>query len=249
MIGRSSIGRVLGGVLVFQLFIAGFLIIGDMREGIRLPSFGPSAPRTSEPVRPGDQRRLYSPDYERPPLNPARDPGDMPERLTLTESGEAGVWRLEGTIAAGDGARIADRIDSAEPAVETVILQSPGGSVRDALELGRHLRAGGIGTRLLRGEICYSACPYLFAGGETREVEEGASVGVHQHYFGESTILPAFVAVEDIQRGQGEVMIYLEDMGIDPLVMSHALTTPADEIYLLLPEELERYNFVTDEAG
>ena len=65
MIGRSSIGRVLGGVLVFQLFIAGFLIIGDMREGIRLPSFGPSAPRTSEPVRPGDQRRLYSPDYER----------------------------------------------------------------------------------------------------------------------------------------------------------------------------------------
>ena len=133
--------------------------------------------------------------------------------------------------------------------METVILQSPGGSVRDALELGRHLRAGGIETRLLRGEICYSACPYLFAGGETREVEEGASVGVHQHYFGESTILPAFVAVEDIQRGQGEVMIYLEDMGIDPLVMSHALTTPADEIYLLLPEELERYNFVTDEAG
>ena len=53
------------------------------------------------------------------------------------------------------------------------------------------------------------------------------------------------MAVEDIQRGQGEVMIYLEEMGIDPLVMSHALTTPSDEIYLLLPEELERYNFVT----
>jgi hypothetical protein len=33
-------------------------------------------------------------------------------------------------------------------------------------------------------------------------------------------------------------------MGIDPLVMQHALVTPPDEIYLLLPEELTRYRFV-----
>ena len=100
---------------------------------------------------------------------------------------------------------------------------------------------------MLSGEVCYSACPYLFAGGETREIEEGASIGVHQHYFGQNTYLPAFVAVEDIQRGQGEVMVYLDEMGIDPLVMQHALTTPSDEIYVLLPEELDRYGFATGE--
>ena len=60
-------------------------------------------------------------------------------------------------------------------------------------------------------------------------------------FFGQSTLLPAFVAVESIQRGQGEVMAYLDEMGIDPLVMQHALITPPDEIYVLLPEELRAY--------
>ncbi|MEL6809414.1 MAG: hypothetical protein AAFO97_16700, partial [Pseudomonadota bacterium] len=55
---------------------------------------------------------------------------------------------------------------------------------------------------------------------------------------------PAAFAVEDIQRGQGEVMTYLDEMGIDPLLMQHALSTPPDEIYVLLPEELERYGFI-----
>ena len=80
-------------------------------------------------------------------------------------------------------------------------------------------------------------------------IDATASVGVHQHYFGESSLLPAFVAVEDIQRGQGEVMGYLAEMGIDPLVMRHALATPPNEIYLLLPEELDRYKFRSASDG
>jgi len=68
---------------------------------------------------------------------------------------------------------------------------------------------------------------------------------VHQHYFGESTILPAGFAVEDIQTGQGRVMAYLDEMGIDPLVMRHALVTPPDEIYVLVPAELRAYGFIT----
>jgi len=127
--------------------------------------------------------------------------------------------------------------------------QSPGGSVTDALILGRTLRGLGVTTRMLAGEICYSACPYLLAGGQTREIDEDASIGVHQHSFGQSTILPAFLAVEDIQRGQADVMLYLDDMGIDPLVMSLAMATPADEIYILLPEELEKFGFVPEAEG
>lgn len=115
------------------------------------------------------------------------------------------------------------------------------------MELGRYLRREELNTALREGDICYSACPYLLAAGAARTVPESASVGVHQHYFGESTILPAFVAVEDIQRGQGEVMRYLDDMGIDPMVMQHALVTPPDEIYVLLPEELRRYGFIPAE--
>ncbi|MCP3881780.1 MAG: hypothetical protein GY701_25835, partial [Sulfitobacter sp.] len=151
---------------------------------------------------------------------------------------------LEGGIMAGDAERIEKQITALDPQPEGVILNSPGGSVSDALRLGRYLRDAGLTTALRSGDICYSACPYLLAAGTSRDVPEDASVGVHQHFFGESTLLPAFVAVEDIQRGQGEVMTYLDQMGIDPLVMQHALVTPPDEIYLLLPEELTRYRFV-----
>lgn len=248
MMGTSAVSRILTGLLFFQLGIGALLVLGDMREGgFSLPSFGPTVPRLTEPVRPGDQRRTFDPARDHPPLSPLRNPGDLPERLTLTQE-EAAVWRLEGGIADGDSARIIKLLDAASAPIETLVLQSPGGSVRDALDLGRHLRNSGISTRMLEGEFCYSACPYLLAGGMTRDIADGASVGVHQHYFGENTLMPAFVAVEDIQRGQGEVMMYLEEMGIDPLVMQHALTTPADEIYVLLPEELEQYGFVSAAA-
>lgn len=240
-----SVARTLSAVLIFQLGIGVLLVLGDMRDGtLTLPSFHPDAPRLSEPVRPGDQRRLFAPEKDRPSVVPLRDPGQLPDRLTLTYQNSR--WRLEGDIAEGDAARLIPQIDRAVPPIDSLILQSSGGSVRDALDLGRHLRAAGIATEMLSGEFCYSACPYLFAGGATRTVAPAASIGLHQHYFGENTLLPAFVAVEDIQRGQAEVMGYLDDMGLDPIVMRHGLATPPDEIYILLPEELQRYGFVTD---
>ncbi|MFL4470638.1 hypothetical protein ACERZ8_12380 [Tateyamaria armeniaca] len=242
---RGPVARVLMGILIFQLGLGGLLVIGDM-QGLRLPSFGPNAPSLTEPVRPGDQRRTFRPDRDRPIVQPARDPGELPDRLVLTATGD-GTYRLEGGIRAGDAARLIDLIDAADPAPQTLILQSPGGSVGDALALGRHIRAEGINTQMLAGEFCYSACPYLLAAGVTRDIDTDASVGVHQHYFGENTFLPAAFAVEDIQRGQGEVMTYLDEMGIDPLVMQHALSTPPDEIYVLLPNELEKYNFIASE--
>ncbi|ANT60764.1 hypothetical protein AYJ57_10545 [Salipiger sp. CCB-MM3] len=240
---KLSVSRALTGALVLQIALGAFLVVGDLgTSDFSLPRFGPSAPRLSQPVQPGDQRRTFAPNRDLPPLSPLRDPGDLPERLTLTQT-EGATWRLEGTIADGDAERVIKVLDESQP--ETVILQSPGGSVPDALAIGRHIREMGLGTRMLEGEFCYSACPYLLASGVTRDIPEGASVGVHQHYFGESTILPAFVAVEQIQRGQGEVMEYLDEMGIDPMLLRPALATPSDQIYVLLPEELTRYNFVT----
>ncbi len=237
-----SVGRILAGILVFQLGLGLLLIIGDMSNaGLSMPSFGPAQPQLTEPVRPGDQRRTFDPDRPRP-FGPSEP---LPARLMLTAL-DGGTYRLEGTIAPDDATRITALISAAEPAPERLVLQSSGGSVSDALELGRFIRERNIATEMRSEEVCYSACPYLLAAGVTRTIAETASVGVHQHYFGQSTILPAAFAVEDIQRGQGEVMAYLDEMGIDPLVMQHALTTPPDEIYVLLREELARYKFITD---
>lgn len=240
---RNPVGRMLTWVLLFQLGLAGLLFWGDLRDGLRLPGFSPRAPQLTEPVRPGDQTRRFDPDRA-PPGGRPMPATALPDRLTLTvvEGGQRVL--LEGGIVPGDAARIEKQLAELDPQPQGVILNSPGGSVQDALMLGRYLRKADLTTALRAGDICYSACPYLLAAGTDRTIPDDASVGVHQHYFGESTLLPAFVAVEDIQRGQGEVMIYLDEMGIDPLVMRHALVTPPDEIYVLLPEELARYRFV-----
>ncbi|WP_372992009.1 hypothetical protein [Sulfitobacter sp.] len=242
---RNPIGRVLIWVLFFQIALAGLLFWGDLRDGLRLPGFGPRAPQLTEPVRPGDQTRRFNPDRA-PPGGRPMPSTPLPDRLTLTvvEGGKRAL--LEGGIVPGDADRIEKQLAELAPKPEGVILNSPGGSVQDALMLGRYLRSADLTTALRSGDICYSACPYLLAAGTSRTIPDDASVGVHQHYFGESTLLPAFVAVNDIQRGQGEVMTYLDRMGIDPLVMQHALVTPPSEIYVLLPEELARYGFIDE---
>ena len=103
-----------------------------------------------------------------------------------------------------------------------------------------------MNTEMAAGDICMSACPYVLSAGVERRVAEGAFVGVHQHYFEENTALPAFLIVEDIQRGQGEVMTYLAEMGVDPLLMQHALVTPPEAIYVFLRVELVTYRIITE---
>lgn len=234
----SSTRRWLGGILILQLLLAAFLVVGELRKGgsgLSLPGFSPSAPSMDQPTRPGDQTRRFT---DRPNLPGRADP--LPERLTLLQ--RAGKWVLEGTIAPGDADRIAPQLVTVTGAL---FLNSPGGSVQDALKLGRALRGNAIDTAIDTNAICLSACPYLLAAGTKRLVSKDGAVGVHQHYFGESTILPAFVAVEDIQRGQGQVMRYLDGMGIDTLIMQHALVTGPDDIYILTEAELSTYNLAT----
>ncbi|SLN19497.1 hypothetical protein [Roseisalinus antarcticus] len=242
-------------ILWLQVGLAVVLLGSELIRVLPQIVWPSAAPELTAPLAPGDQTRRY-----RPAELPARDapPGsrpvpvttDMPSRLLF----EPATWEgretltLTGTIAPGDAERLSDYLDG-RTAPELVFLNSPGGSVGDALSIGRSLREMEAETRMSQADICLSACPYMLAAGVRRQVAEGAMVGVHQHFFGENIALPAFLAVEDIQRGQGEVMAYLAEMGIDPLLMQPALVTPPDEIYLLTAEELSRYGLVTPADG
>ncbi|KQI68758.1 hypothetical protein AN189_07670 [Loktanella sp. 3ANDIMAR09] len=245
-------GRWLKWILGLQVLFAGVMLSSDLARILPQIASPSSAPALTEPLGPGDQTRRYDPNQvspraPRPGSRPIPATTDMPSRLEFVDTvwNGAPVITLTGTIAPGDADRFATFLASVDPAPEQAFLNSPGGSVSDALTLGRALRDAGIGTRMTGTDICLSACPYILSSGTTRQVEYGALVGVHQHYFGENTALPAFLAVEDIQRGQGEVMTFLDEMGVDPLVMQHALVTPPDEIYLLTAQELTAYRIVT----
>ncbi|WP_300030686.1 hypothetical protein [uncultured Roseobacter sp.] len=240
----------LTGLLALQILLALLLMGRDLLSALPAMMRSTDQPAFDTPVAPGDQRRQYAP--RDLPLRPADGPnvqqftssGDMPRRLDFDRQGE--VLVLTGQIAEGDAARVTDALEAQADGLVYVRLNSPGGSVTDALAIGRDLRARGLETVAGAGDICLSACPYIFAAGVARRAHEDAQIGVHQHFFGASSALPAYWAVEVIQRGQADVMRYLDAMGVDTLVMQHALATPPDEIYVLLPEELETYRMVTE---
>ncbi|PTX57449.1 hypothetical protein C8N43_2119 [Litoreibacter ponti] len=241
-------------VLAIQLGIALYLMGGGLASAIPHIAWPSNKPQFDTPVLPGDQTRRYRPSDmplepapEGNPDRPYRSTGDMPARLAFAQEGD--TLTLTGSIEEGDAQRMAEHLERRGEGLARVRLNSPGGSVRDALEIGRMVRDAELETLLGAGDICLSACPYILASGTTRMVHDSAQVGVHQHYFGTNSALPAFLAVEDIQRGQGQVMGYLDEMGIDPLMMRHALVTPPDEIYILLPEQLETYRLSTPTEG
>jgi len=245
--GRWTAKRLLGLILWLQVGIAVILLtidIGPSLPGLLSPS---RAPAFELPVAPGDQvRRFRTDDPGGAPL-PFDIPSDMPSRLTMDARQIAGrpALLLTGAILEGDAERFAETL-KLRPNVELVALHSHGGSVGDALAIGRLIRATGLDTVMTPRTVCLSACPYMLIGGVARIVADDAQVGVHQHYFGENTVLPAFLAVESIQRGQGEVMAFLIDMGVDPALMRPGLLTPPDEIYVFVREELEKYRILAE---
>jgi hypothetical protein len=250
---RWNTGLILKVAFAVQCALALLVVSSDFPAGTidRLLPAGPRTPSTAVPVAPGDQTRRFEP--RRLPSQGPTGPGfpsggSVTPRLEFSMAevgGRAGTVILSGAIEDGDAQRLRNWLmASAEPAA-AFALHSPGGAVHEAMEIGRMIRATQLPVVVAAGAACFSACPYILAGGEKREVSRTAMVGVHQHYFGENTFLPAFLLVSDIQAGQGEVMTYLAEMGIDPLMMAKALMTPPDDIYVLLPAELEEFRLAT----
>jgi hypothetical protein len=244
--------RMLRVLLGTQCALALLVVAGDLPDAVlgALPKMEPAAPATEIPVSPGDQTRRFEP--RRLPVDRPESPGfpldqSVAPRLTFEEMtvGSRRGLLLSGAIEAGDARRFAAHLAATVPPPEVIALHSPGGLVDEALQIGRAIRDSGLPVAVTEGASCFSACPYILAGGVEREVSRAARVGVHQHYFGESSFLPAFLAVSDVQAGQAEVMTYLDDMGIDPMLMQKALITPPEDIYILLPEELTGYRLAT----
>ncbi len=84
--------------------------------------------------------------------------------LTI-ELGQAGQLKLTGTIDVGASARVAAEMEARGEYIKTVVLDSPGGSVMDALEIGALIQERDLSTLVADGSLCASSCPLVFAAG------------------------------------------------------------------------------------
>jgi hypothetical protein len=150
----------------------------------------------------------------------------------------------------------------------TVVLDSSGGSVNDAIALGRRWRNLGILTtvgssidprngdraRVAPQAYCESMCVFLLLSGKTRYVPDGAHVRVHQIWMGDRAddARAATYSAQDlmiVERDIGRLAKYTFDMGGTGDLLALALSVPPwEELRELSREELQLTNLMTTDA-
>jgi hypothetical protein len=130
--------------------------------------------------------------------------------------------------------------------IKTVVLNSPGGSVSDAMAMGRLIRQKKFATEVEPGKYCVSSCPLVFAGGVDRRAGENAMIGVHQVAAIRSAANgPPRDEMSIAQNVSARCQRYLGEMGINLQVWVHAMETPHDKLFVFKPDELKSLNLVT----
>lgn len=149
----------------------------------------------------------------------------------------------------------------------TVVLDSSGGSVNDAITLGRRFRTlgllttvgislqnrGGQGVRptVAPEAYCESMCAFLLLAGKKRYVPEAAHVRVHQIWMGDRAddAKAASYSAQDlmiVERDIGRLAKYTFDMGGAGDLLSLALSVPPwEDLRELDAGELKLTNLVT----
>jgi hypothetical protein len=147
--------------------------------------------------------------------------------------------------------------------VATVVLESDGGSVLGALDLGRAIRRLGLATTVGRvverratafmkyGEAtaradCQSMCTFVLLAGVQRHVPPDARVLVHQIWLGDrrEDAVAANYTAEDlvvVQRDIGSILQYTIDMGGEAELVELSLKVPPWEpMRALTRDEIRR---------
>jgi hypothetical protein len=149
----------------------------------------------------------------------------------------------------------------------TIVLDSSGGSVNDAIALGRRWRnLGALTTVGISVETntapstpasmapvahCESMCVFLLLSGKTRYVPETAHVRVHQIWMGDraNDARAATYSADDlmiVERDIGRLAKYTFDMGGTGDLLSLSLNVPPwEDLHELSREELRLTNLVT----
>jgi hypothetical protein len=152
----------------------------------------------------------------------------------------------------------------------TMVLDSSGGSVNDAIALGRIWRGLGLLTTVgatidsprsatgtaavVPDASCESMCVFLLLSGKVRYVPPGARVRVHQIWMGDraNDARAANYTAQDlmiVERDIGRLAKYTFDMGGSGDLLELALSIPPWEaLHQLSQAELRRTNIVTTDA-
>ena len=205
-----------------------------------LPVPAPGVTPSAEP--------LPQPEGDKGRPAPLRQPDARLQSVMSFDLQADGRLLATGTIMPGTAKTFADEVGKRGGYVKTVVLHSPGGSLSDALAIGRLIREKKFATEVESGRYCASACPLIFAGGVERRAGAKAAIGVHRAVTISSGPASERDGMQDGQRVSALAQKYLREMDVDLGVWIHAMETPNDRLYYFKSDELVALKLAT-QAG
>lgn len=208
------------------------------------------------------------------PTCPAKPDWGQPKAMALTARDEDGkrVLIADGIIDASLPDRLKAALD-ADPNISEIWLKSRGGDARAGNAAGLLIRKGypGMTTRIPSGWTCFSACNFVFMGGDLRFVDPGGVFMVHMFTHTSSERDAIDISVDEGseettkligQIEQSSAMLASQDndflirMGIsrklltDVMYKQQAVATDADHStrYCLSQAEVRKYNVMPTTA-
>ncbi|QPF87790.1 ATP-dependent Clp protease proteolytic subunit [Bradyrhizobium genosp. L] len=166
---------------------------------------------------------------------------------SVTLKGDVTIIALSGDVAEGDAEAAEALIKAAndhDRLISAVRLDSPGGSLAEAVQLANLIHRAKLPTIVAAGSRCASACFIVFAAGNEKFASFDAAIGVHgvSDKFGHETAQTseATIAMARI----------VSRFGVPPRIIAQMVTTHAHDIAWLTPDDLRAMGAImTDRPG
>ncbi|MFC5696800.1 hypothetical protein ACFPU0_14675 [Pseudomonas sp. GCM10022186] len=126
------------------------------------------------------------------------------------------------------------RANPGQYARKLALLDSIGGSVAEALRIGRLLRETGFDVMVPSEGVCQGSCVYLLAAGRNKTVR--GYVGIHRPYFAHGDS-----ALADGSASRYSPTAYLKEMNIPLGLLDDMNSTDPTRMRVLTRDELARY--------
>lgn len=154
---------------------------------------------------------------------------------SVTTKDDATIISLDGDLAEGDADAAEALIRAANESgrlVSAVRLDSPGGSLAEAIKLADLIRRAKLPTIVAAGSRCASACFIAFAAGVEKFASYDASIGVHgvSDKLGRETTQTEAATISMARIASS--------YGVPPRIIGQMIVTPAQHIAWLTPDDL-----------
>lgn len=123
----------------------------------------------------------------------------------------------------------------------TLQLNSRGGSLEEAMEIGRWVRENKISTSMPTNAECFSSCVYILAAGVAKQVFYemwGNKVGIHRPYL---TRIPKESVQVAMRKALADSRAYFAEMNIPEQLADKMFSISPDNVEILTDDQLTLY--------